>query len=125
MKLCKRDKILYSVLLVLHILAFFVYPAIEKNRDPYGVIINPLVLAGILSGVVGFLSDFKLKGFYPLAVTAFFIISVPIVFGWEQINSGVDFAAFSAPHIAVNYFGFIVGLIGRWSGMHRRKYADR
>lgn len=125
MKFGKRDKILYSVVLVLQILAFFVYSAIVKSSDPFGAIIYPLVLSGILSCVVGFVSDFKLKGLYPLAVTLMFIVSVPIVFGAEQISSAEDFASFSVPHIVVDYFGFAAGLIGRWYGLNKRKYADR
>ena len=121
MKLDHKDKILYPIAFVLLILAFFFYPAIEKNRDPYGVIIYPMFFAGILSGVVGFVSGIKLKGLYPLFSTILFLVSIPLVFGAEQISSLIEFVDFSIPHIVVSYFGFFVGIIGRWRGMNKRK----
>lgn len=121
MKLDCKDKILYPIVLLLLILAAFAYPAAAKYSDPFGAVIYPIFFAGILSGVVGFVSGFKFKGLYPLLSTVVFLMSIPIVFGRAQISNFDDLAGFGVPHIAVSYFGFFVGIIGRWRGMHKQK----
>ena len=116
----RKDIILYTAAFILTALAFFAFAAIVKAQDPYVAVICPLILAGLISGVVGFVSLFKFKGLYPLAVTLLFLISVPVVFGTEQIDTALDFASFGVPHIVVNYFCFFAGLIGRWYGLNKR-----
>lgn len=121
MKLDRKDKILYPIVLVLLILAAFAFPAATRYSDPFGAVIYPIFFAGILSGAVGFVSGIKLKGLYPLFSTVVFLVSIPIVFGAEQISDLIDLAGFSLPHLVVSYFGFFVGIIGRWYGMNKRK----
>ena len=121
MKFDRKDKILYPIVLLLLLLSAFALPAAIKYSDPFGAVIYPIFLAGILSGAVGFVSGFKLKGLYPLISTMVFIVSIPIVFGRVQISDIYDLAGFGVPHIAVSYFGFFVGIIGRWRGMYKMK----
>ena len=121
MKLNRKDKILYPIVLVLLLLSAFALPMMIKYSDPFGAVIYPIFIAGMLSGVVGFVSGIKLKGLYPLISAVVFLVSIPIVFGAEQISDLYDAAGFSVPHIVVSYFGFFVGIIGRWRGMNKRK----
>lgn len=121
MKLNRKDKILYPIVLALLVFAAFAFPAMTRYSDPFGAVIYPIFFAGILSGAVGFVSGIKLKGLYPLFSTVVFIVSIPIVFGRVQLSDLYDVAGFGVPHLVVSYFGFLVGIIGRWRGMNKRK----
>ena len=81
MKPTRKDIIIYSSSLFLQILAYFVYRALFYTDNPFGVFIEPAILAGVLTFIVVIATKSKLKYIYPFAVLALYVISVFVVFG--------------------------------------------
>ena len=81
MKPTRKDIIIYSSALFLQTLAYFVYRTLFYTGNPFGVFIEPAILAGVLTFIVIVATESKLKFVYPFVVLALYVISVFVVFG--------------------------------------------
>lgn len=102
-----------SILFLLQILLFYIFPLTAGPTDAMGVVF--LIICGtiLLALLVGILSGSKLKFLYPIATSVFFIPSIPIYYN----DSALIHALW---YLVVAAIGLGLGVVFRWIGSKLR-----
>lgn len=95
-----------SVVLLFQMFMFYVFPLFAGPTDAMGMVILIILATLLLSAVIGFISDKKMKYLYPV-ITA--IVFVPSVFSYYNETAMIH----SMWYLVVSSIGMIIGAILR------------
>ncbi len=89
------------VILILQVLLFYVFPLTAGPGDEMGMVLLMLMGTFVLSGVLGALSDKKVKYFYPAAAAVLFLPSVFLYYNGSALIHAVWYLVVSAAGLLV------------------------
>ncbi len=92
-----------SVVIFIQLLVFYVLPLFTPKGQEMGLILFVVVATLILSSIFGFISNNKLKYFYPIFISVLFIPSIFIYY-----NDSAFIYVFW--HLLEAYLGLLIGV---------------
>ena len=92
-----------SVVIFIQLLVFYVLPLFTPKGQEMGLILFVVVATLILSSIFGFISNNKLKYFYPIFISVLFIPSIFIYY-----NDSAFIYVFC--HLLEAYLGLLIGV---------------
>ena len=68
------------ILLLIQLFMFYIFPLFAGPTDAMGMVILIILVTFLLSTILGFISNYKLKFFYPIVIAVLFIPSIFIYY---------------------------------------------
>ena len=93
------------VFLFIQLIIFYIYPLIVIKSSPIGMVLIMIIFTFLLSMIFGFVSNKKIKFFFPLLVGLSFIPSIFIYYNESALIHSVWY-------FCVSLIGLFIGIIG-------------